>query len=244
VRAWDEAWLPGVPLTLSYADILEVVKPVQRRSKAMEDELVSFALDLRGRAEGELMDVPDFANGFDVPLFDIMEGVTLKDDQRQTLNAIRVMSGRAARVTKENRASALTFQDTLPDDLAPMLVLDASARVRSVYRFVETHRQGVTRLKEAVKHYGPLTVNLWKTSGGKSSFIERSDALMKGIVRTILTKPDESWLIVAHKKSGRSPDVERLVARALPADVRPQVKVITTSSWLARFSCGRPTTRA
>ena len=164
-----------------------------------------------------------------------MEGAALKDDQRQTLNALRVMSGRAARVTVENRfgATALTFHDTLPEDLAPMLVLDASVRVRHVYRFVEQHRQGVRRLKEAVKHYGPLKVSLWKTSGGKSSFSERGDELVKGIVRTVLTKPDEQWLIVAHKRSGRSPDIEKLTSKALPADVRPHVKVITWGEHMA-----------
>jgi hypothetical protein len=210
VRAWDEAWLPGLPLTLSYVDIFEVLKPIQRRCKAMEEGLLAFALDLRERTEGELMDVPDFVNGFGVSLFDIVESVTLKEDQRQTLNAIRIMSGRAARVTREDHfgATALTYHDTLPDDLSPLLVLDASARVRHVYKFVEKHRQGVRRLKEAVKRYDPLKVSLWKTSGGKTSFSERGDELVKGIVKTILTKPDERWLIVAHKKSGRSPDIE------------------------------------
>jgi hypothetical protein len=192
-------------------------------------------MDLRGRVEGELMDVPDFANGFDVPLFDIMEGVTLRDDQSQTLNAIRIMSGRAARVTVENRfgATALTFHDTIPDDLAPLLVLDASVRVRSVYRFVEKHRRGVRRLKEAVKRYEPLTVSLWKTSGGKTSFSERGTDLVKGIVKTILSKPEERWLIVAHKRSGRIPDMEKLVSRSLPTDVRENVKVITWGSHMA-----------
>ena len=78
----------------------------------------------------------------------------------------------------------LTYRDTLPDDLAPLLVLDASARVRQTYRWMEQRRGSVVRLTPATKNYEPLTIHTWQTSGSKSGFGKNGDALTKGIADT------------------------------------------------------------
>src|SRR6476646_2920637 len=107
--------------------------------------------------------------------------------------ALITLNGRVARIRRENRngPTMLTYRDTLPDDLAPLLVLDASARVRQTYRWMEQHRGSVVRLTPATKNYEPLTIHTWQTSGSKSGFGTNGDVLTKGIADTILTKPDE-----------------------------------------------------
>jgi hypothetical protein len=64
--------------------------------------------------------------------------------------------------------TVLDYHETLPEGLAPMVVLDASGRVRETYSQWEENRGGLTRLTAAPKRYDNLTVHRWRTGGGKS----------------------------------------------------------------------------
>jgi hypothetical protein len=108
----------------------------------------------------------------------------------------------------------LDFRDTLPQDIVPLLVLDASARVRETYSLWEDQRGGLVRLPPAPKSYAPLTIHVWQTSGGKDAFRKNGDELVEGIANTIKTKPTERWLVVYHKGIGR--EIDRDVMSLLP----------------------------
>jgi hypothetical protein len=83
--------------------------------------------------------------------------------------------------------------------LAPLVVLDASGRIRETYRQWEENRGGLTPLKSARKRYDNLTVHCWQTGGGKSAFRQNGRILLDSIASIINTKPDEQWLVVHHK---------------------------------------------
>jgi alpha-galactosidase len=59
----------------------------------------------------------------------------LTEKQGKVLGHTVWLSGRTVRIAKENGKVrlALDIPDTLPDDFAPALVLDASGRVRGTY---------------------------------------------------------------------------------------------------------------
>jgi hypothetical protein len=241
VRVWDEAWLPGCTVTMGCDDLLLLVRPVRAVSGALADALWDFAEQLRHRQNGGAIDVPDFAANHGVPLYDLLAATSerrgkLRDDQETALTALRVLSGRRARILRDNRTGAtmLSYRNTLPADLAPLVVLDASARVRHTYSFMEEYRRNVVRLATAVKDYSPLQVHVWRTGGGKSAFESNGDVLIEGIVKTILSKPDEGWLVVAHKAGGRLPDMSRKVRKSLPDDIiRENVKFTTWGNHMA-----------
>ncbi|CAO3446834.1 hypothetical protein [Azospirillum argentinense] len=131
------------------------------------------------------------------------------------------LSGRTVSVRCGNRDgwSLVDYRDSLPPDLAPMLILDASGRVRATYDDMEA-RGLLVRLKSAVKRYDNLTVHLWDKGGGKSSFANNSDALCKEIARMVLTRPKEPWLVIVHKPHLTGGDYERLIRQHLQgADV-------------------------
>jgi hypothetical protein len=127
----------------------------------------------------------------------------------------------------------LTYEDTLPADLAPLLVLDASGRVRHTYADVEKHRGNLYRLRTAIKDYAPLTVHVWHTAGSKSGWQRRGPELIDGIVRTILTKSTERWLVVHHKAARGLPDVEREVCQRLSDVAAANVSFITWGRHMA-----------
>ena len=76
------------------------------------------------------------------------------------------------------------------------------------------------RLPSASKRYDALSIHVWDRGGGKSGFRKDGDLLVEGIASTILTRPDEPWLVVHHKKEGIDRDIEDEVRALLPPTVR------------------------
>jgi hypothetical protein len=113
-----------------------------------------------------------------------------------------LLSGKTVSVCRDGTYgnTMVNYRETLPEGLAPLVVLDASGRVRSTYDQWEENRGGLTRLAAAPKRYDNLTVHCWRTNGGKSAFKQNGRTLLDGIAATINTKPNEEWLVVFHKE--------------------------------------------
>ena len=234
VRAWDEAWLPGVAITVSGDDLLGLVKLLRSASPDCANAVRALGTRLDALDDGAAVDVPDFEAEHRVSFHAIL-AQPLRDDQRSTLSALTALCGKVARVRHNGPwgAAMLTYKDTLPHDLAPLLVLDASGRVRETYKHIEKHRGGLTRLPEAVKDYGPLTVHVWGRGGGKGAWGTSGDELVEGIAETIRERPNERWLVVAHKSTGGVRDVGRAIKRKLPERIAGNVEAITWGNHMA-----------
>jgi hypothetical protein len=219
IRIWEEGWLPGVANALSSAELASLIQPLTYKPGVM-DAIDGLRVKLRDAKDGDLVPVPDFEADLNL---DLNEALGLFQSRphgdRQVLTALFRLSGRAARVKWDGNAkgnSVLTYEDTLPLDLAPLLVLDASGRVRQTYADMEKHRGIVVPLPTAPKRYDPLTVHVWQTAGSKAGWSRNGEELLAGIVSTIQTKPDEKWLVVHHKASRGVPNLPREIAKALP----------------------------
>lgn len=129
---------------------------------------------------------------------------------------LSIQSGpRTTRVASENgrKRTALDNRDMLPRDFQPVLVLDASGRVRSTYRQWEKHRGGLVRLKPAAKRYGNLHISvLDRGAGGHAWQGEAADQLLAEIATVIRAKPSEAWLVVHHGKGCAGQFEQRLRA--------------------------------
>jgi hypothetical protein len=110
----------------------------------------------------------------------------------------------------------------------PLIVLDASGRVRKFYSDLQEHRGIVHKLKSAPKSYRNLTVNVWQRGGGKGSWASNAQYLLRGIVEAIKTKPDEEWLVVAHREDQKRkiPNLEAELRRHFPGS-EGRIHVIT-----------------
>ena len=235
VRVWDEAWLPGVAVTLNPDDVGVLFKAAQKVSPAFNAALWAFAALLRTVESSDLVDVPDWQQLHGVSLQDLMAALPggdgiVRDDDRMIATSLFILAGRSARAWKDNKGGGvvLSYRDTLPEDLRPLLVLDASGRVRHTYHDM-TQCRDVVRLREGVKDYSPLTIHHWKTSGAKQGFKNNGAELARGIARTILTKPGEDWLVVVHRPDGRVGNVEKDVRRFLAKGI--VAGVVSFISW-------------
>ena len=243
VRVWDEAWLPGRAATLGQDDLLFLVKLIRPMSSAFADHLLSFSASLGKQADGALVDVPDFEGEHGVALEEVLAAAigsdsALRDDQQNAAVALRLMSGQSVRCAHDGPGGSalLTYTDHLPEDLRPLLVLDASGRVRDTYRQIEQHRGGLVRLPAIVKDYSPLTIYSWRTGGSKTAFAAKTPGaarLTDHIAATIASKPAEDWLVVIHRRSGKVGDVEHQIRRALPVPVTGRLRFLPWGQHMA-----------
>jgi len=203
-------------------------KPLRSSFPKLTDAVEDLFSSLCEVEDGKVMQLPNFAGEHDVELNDILalfdhhrdnDKRKLKEDQRMAVSSLWFLSGKTVSIRRNGTDgnTVLDYRDTLPDDLAPMVILDASGRVRETYRDIEQSRGTLVRLKTAAKRYDRLTVHLWQTGGGKRAFQTNGAKLVAGIAKTIETKPAERWLVVTHRKDGRVGDIEEGVRKLLTA---------------------------
>lgn len=143
----------------------------------------------------------------------------------KAIEAVWQLFGRTVTVRRRHRVSILDYRESLPADLQPVLVLDASARVRTTYDLWERHRGGMVRLPSATKSYAGLTIGVWDRGGGKDAFYYDAQTIAEGVAKTIMKRPNEDWLVVHHKATA-SYDFEKLVKQRLSTDAG-KVKFVT-----------------
>jgi hypothetical protein len=216
VRVWDETLEPGDVLTLSrdhLSSLALVLRPIS-------GQLADIVLDLtRQLGEHEPGDVVEF------PVVDqdtVRQAISSApgNDIKRWLEAFAAMSGRSVRLLEGigNQCIALDIREAVPSDLAPILVLDASGRVRQTYAHWEKQRGGLVRLRSATKRYDPLTINVLDQGGGKDSWRKQGDQLAREIATVIDSKPDEPWLVV-HHKDARGVDPKAAILRWMRSDM-------------------------
>lgn len=210
VRIWDECILPGQTITLNRDDLGFLFKPLRATYPELTSRLDALFNDLATIVSGSTYHVDDFAHECGVTINDVLRLVSdYPEYSQRAASTLWLLSGKKVSVRRENRSgnTLISFQETLPADLAPLLVLDASGRVRTTYQEWQRGRGGIEMLPSATKSYRKLTVHLWRRGGGKGSFA-RNDHLVDGIATTINLKPLEEWLVICHKPKDAHYDIE------------------------------------
>jgi hypothetical protein len=243
VRIWDESYLPGQTITLGADDLAFILRVLTPLSPELRETVKDIFNTVDGLSDGSVYEVPDFVSQHDVDLNDVLGMIdgdrdngerSLRDDQRAILSSLWFLAGKIVTVRRDGRMgnAVIDYRDTLPEDLAPMVILDASGRVRETYRDIEHSRRTLVRLKTAAKRYDNLTVHLWQTGGGKQSFQKSGGKLIAGIVKAIDTKPTERWLVVVHRRDVKVGNVEQDL-RSLIKAPQQNVEFITWGQHMA-----------
>ena len=223
VRIWDETWLPGKGVTINRDAISSMFQQLRPYHPKLTARLDALASDLKIAKDNSKLSLPDFEQEYGVDLNSVLSVFDDTAVMSRSVSSLWYMSGKTVTVRKDDALGnvMLTYQQTLPDDLAPMLVLDASGRVRGTYKDMEMHRGNIIRLTTAVKHYDNLNLHVWTRGGGKSSWVNPDSFREKvdGIASTIRKKSDEEWLIVMHKPKGKLRSVQKAVIDLVGEDV-------------------------
>eukprot|EP00903_Cladosiphon_okamuranus_P022579 g20774.t1 len=218
VVIWDETMLPATPITVNQYDISSLLKPLKTVSSTLRDLLEQTFDTLKSLKDKGMMTVPNFTHLTGLDLSDVLAmSVDLSEPDKQSLRSLWQMSGHRVSVRRDgkNGNTALHFVESLPRGFAPVLVLDASGRVRATYKVWEKNRGGLIRLRSAPKDYGSLKVHHWSCGGGKASIARDFDRHVQGVAKTINTKPRERWLVIHHKSFQGGRDFVSAVAGQL-----------------------------
>jgi hypothetical protein len=200
LRVWDEAILPGVPLILKARELDGILWAFQRH-----EEIYSAIDGLRDKIKsvepGSTVEIPDVASIMGLSATYGRLEVKSREATRQSIETLWTMSGGLARVCDDGRGTntLLDFRRTLPDDIRPMLVLDASARVRGTYKQQERKTKDIVRLKYVPKRYNRVRFHLKQAGSGKEMLGKKYQERLREIGEVISMHPDRNVLVLHHK---------------------------------------------
>lgn len=231
VKIWDESFLPGEVVTLTTDDLANLRKP----ARALSNDLAYAVEELEGaldaKKHGARLQLPTIEDlgGPNARAALVMLSREAAEDVRCTAQTLLDMAGQCIPVRRMQTGMKLLldYRDTIPSDLAPMVILDASGRCRHTYDVMEKARGDMRRLKEVTKDYSNLRLRVWTKGGGKKSFRTDDDhCRIRGIAQTIAERPDEEWLVVHHKDPGKGETFQDMLQRYLPPEVWQQVSYL------------------
>ena len=161
VRIWDEAFLPGQEVSLSNDNLASLIEPVRKQCNDLADGIERLRSQLRSTSTGKRLDVPSLkelgGSAAQSALTSLAHDGS-SDDIKQAARDLLDIAGQTLGVhqTSNGIKLLLDYRDTIPQDLAPMVILDASGRCRHTYRLMEEERGDLVRLKEVRKDYSNL----------------------------------------------------------------------------------------
>ena len=224
VRIWDEGILPGKVISISTDELAALREPLRTPHPTLAALVDTLERDIQAA---------DQCLPFPWPSVEAISGVSLGAARKgleqkhvDYLDALYALSDRQILLRKHYPGStvisALDTRDVLPDDLAPMVVLDASGRVRSTYAQWEKTKGNLVRLRAVPRSYGNLTIRIMEKGAGRSSWNKNGAALAQEVAHVIDTKPGEPWLVLYHKGAigGTVPDQIRGFVSTDPDRVR------------------------
>ncbi|SLN32579.1 hypothetical protein ROG8370_01291 [Roseovarius gaetbuli] len=210
VRIWDEAMLPGEVVSLNTDQLAALREPLRLSHPALAQMVEELELALKASDGSGTYDWPDVEDATGIALRSARQG--LEQRQASYLEGLYALSGRCVLLRRPHNATkvitALDSRDAIPDDFAPVVILDASGRVRSTYSQWEKHKGNLVRLPSAVRSYRNLTVHVMDKGSGKTTWTQNGNALAREVAIKIDSKPDEEWLVIYHKgvNGGAIPD--------------------------------------
>jgi hypothetical protein len=204
VRIWDEALSPAAEVIVRAYAIPDLLHTMSGVSPEFAGALEKLRDDVQASNDRSVFPVPDLARAHGLTLRRFLRhGRRLTQDEQKFADNLWFLFGRCASVRDDGRwgKALVSFRQSLPDDLAPIVILDASGRVKAAYELWDRHRQNLVKLQAAPKNYDNLTIHVWDRGGGQASFEAERDRLRRtsGIIDTINSKPDERWLVVCHQ---------------------------------------------
>lgn len=240
VRIWDEGILPAQEHIVSTDDIDRLKSPLHRAGfQAQRDALETLAAEMKRRGGGTTIDVPD------LQLPDPSAYPDLYDDRDLWIVGalVNMAEGRARlRHDAYDGTTALDYDDILPRDFAPLLVLDASGSLRLSYTMWKAGRHNLVSLPSPGKTYTNLLIRHWDRGAGKTAHIRNGvrRQLAEGVAEAVAeADPGEPILIIVRKHTkpyqAMEEEIREAVQRRMAVEGRkaPELYFLTWGRHLA-----------
>lgn len=120
------------------------------------------------------------------------------------LKTLQAASGKEMLLTvsEDGHRSFVRPVSSLPDDLTPMIVLDASARVRQRYGLIAKSPVPLLELPKIIRDYRNLSIHVWERGSGKSSLSRQGVCtdIAKEVAHRINENKGGEWLVIHYKQ--------------------------------------------
>ncbi|MCA1493852.1 hypothetical protein I6F11_23370 [Ensifer sp. NBAIM29] len=231
VRIWDEGIVPAEPYVLSIDDIDRLKRPLSEAGfESLRNELDRLTTSMREQPLGTVIRMP--------PLEALATALVRRVFEEADKTAAEMLSRMAdndvlLRREERHGTAALFYEEIVPEDLKPLLTLDASGEVRMTYRMMETHRKDIIRLPSAGKVYPDLELNVWDHAAGKTAYRSRKarQELALGVADAVASSTAGKILIVIRKATRAAPslmvEIEKAIERRIPDFDMSRVKTVT-----------------
>lgn len=223
LRIWDEGFVLAKGVTLSMHDLTGLSRSVRSSNPGLLACIDALATQMVVRAAGDQIAIPcEIATlartaecGKPLPA---ACKKTLSDlvSVAGTVMVLRTLGGVVGSVLVGASAA-------LPTDFAPVIILDASGRVRGTYK---SHKAGIgnlVRLTSSVRDYANVCVHVCKAAVGKDALADNDyrDQIYRASAKIIDSKPHERWLVISYKSCSEF-DVENEIKHyvANPSNIR------------------------
>jgi hypothetical protein len=202
--------LPGEVVSIDTDELAALRRPLRMLHPALTEVVEELEQALKASGGQGTYVLPDIEEATGVSLWSAQK--ELPQGHARHLDSLYALSGRRVLLRRTSNAStaitALDSRDAIPDDFAPVVILDASGRVRSTYSQWEKYKGNLVRLPSAVRNYRNLTVRVMDEGSGKTAWAKNCVVLALEVAKLIDSKPDEEWLVIYHQgvNSGTIPD--------------------------------------
>jgi len=226
VRIWDESVCPAIGLRIDRYQLLGLADAFYSLgNREIADWCIETEAKLSKAQDNTIVDLV-MPHHDEISLADIRQLFKGRGRIKAAETLWLLADQEVALVRQENRGNSLiNFTSALPTDLAPMVILDASGRVRGTYQQWAKHRRTLVRLPGAAKDYSPLTIYRWNQSSSQTAWSPVTDKhrrtvtidrLVSSVVNIIRTRPpEEPFIIVIHKPKPKLANAEALIRKAV-----------------------------
>lgn len=202
LRLWDEDILPRRWRTIRVDDIRSLASPLRSRLSDYVELMGAFAGEIEQATVGAIVTIPEGAALDPSALASAIQSAPTRA-AKMALEALQELAGQDVRVEADdyNGKQLLGLTEALPADLAPLIVVDASGRVRDAYQVWEDKRGDLVRLASAGNLYLKVNLHHWHRASGKDQLTVPSalSEIASGIAQAFRRDPEGQWLIVAPK---------------------------------------------
>jgi hypothetical protein len=223
LRIWDEDMLPGLPVVVAEDALNRLMGFLRSRKLApVHDAIRELFLTMLRAEPGDLLPVPPLDTLASAQEVLGHLSATEREMIQEDVEHLWMLAGGVARVrTVRDRRVVLDFRGRLPEDMTPMIVLDASARIRETYMMQAEEQGNVTFLRHAPKRFDHVKLHVRRVGSGKDQLLKDPDKVAREVAEVVNRYGPRDCLVLTHKPESKASDLRALLQPYLKAGKEP-----------------------
>jgi hypothetical protein len=200
VTIWDEAFRLGDVSELSVADICLINASVAKLSidnTSILRDLNKLTETLSQANEEDTIDIFDFSGQLAIVGKESYLASIKSEEVAEKAKSLWELSGKQVRVANTLAGNVvLRYQETIPEQLLPIVITDASGVCSHIYKLMSKYKYKVCNRHTASRDNSDLTFHIWNISGGRNNFTKHIEITKRaeGYSKTLNETEDDSLI--------------------------------------------------